>query len=297
MPPSIYTSTRFLIAQKTMADPEQQALFDRPIVKVEDLHFSFSGRPLYQGLNLVVPRGKVTVVMGPSGCGKSTLLNFIGGRLHPSRSRDGQGQVWFEDMLVPAKNSDALFTMRRKMGMLFQSSALLTDLSVFENIAFPLREQTDLPEALIRIMVLMKLEMVGLRGARDLMPSELSGGMARRVALARAIVLDPDMVMYDEPFVGLDPISMGVILKLIRELNDALGMTSIVVTHDVKEGCSIADYVYLLGEGKVIGHGTPDAMRNSEQPEVRQFMQGLPDGPVRYHYPADDYLADIGGRN
>jgi len=253
------------------------------------MHFAFSERAIFSGLNLKVPRGKVTVVMGPSGCGKSTLLGFIGGRLRPTK-----GHVNFDGERVPQTQSASLFAMRRKMGMLFQSSALLTDLNVYENVAFPLREQTDLSEPIVRILVSMKLEMVGLRGAKALMPSELSGGMARRVALARAIVLDPDMIMYDEPFVGLDPISMGVILKLIRELNDALGLTSIVVTHDVAEGCSIADYVYLLGNGRVAGHGSPEEMLNSEDESIRQFMNGLPDGPVGYHYPADPYLQDIG---
>ena len=238
---------------------------------------------------MVIPRGKVTVILGPSGCGKSTFLSFVGGRLKPQK-----GKVIFDGQPVPTRRGEELYAMRRKMGMLFQSSALLTDLTVFENVAFPLREQTDLPEPLIRILVLMKLELVGLRGARDLMPAELSGGMARRVALARAIVLDPQMIMYDEPFVGLDPISMGVIVKLIRELNDALGLTSIVVTHDVHEACEIADYVYLLGDGVVSGHGTTEQMINSDHPEVRQFMQGLPDGPVRYHYPADNYFEDLG---
>jgi len=238
---------------------------------------------------MIIPRGKVTVIMGPSGCGKSTLLGFFGGRLLPQK-----GSVKFDGQPVPRKRGVALYKMRRNMGMLFQSSALLTDLSVYENVAFPLREQTDLPEQIIRILVLMKLEMVGLRGARDMLPSSLSGGMARRVALARAIVLDPAMIMYDEPFVGLDPISMGVILKLIRELNDTLGLTSVVVTHDIHEGCAIADYIYLLGGGKVTGHGTPDQMLNSDHAEVRQFMKGQPDGPVHFHYPADEYLADLG---
>lgn len=263
--------------------------FADPMVEVSDLHFAFPQRSIYQGLNVVIPRGKVTVILGPSGCGKSTFLSFVGGRLRPQR-----GRVVFDGQQVPVRRGEDLYAMRRKMGMLFQSSALLTDLSVFENVAFPLREQTDLPEPLIRILVLMKLELVGLRGARDLMPAELSGGMARRVALARAIVLDPGMIMYDEPFVGLDPISMGVIVKLIRELNDALGLTSIVVTHDVHEACDIADYIYLLGDGVVAGHGTTEQMLNSDQPEVRQFMQGLPDGPVRYHYPADNYFDDLG---
>jgi len=272
-----------------MDSHEKTDIFTDPIVEVSDMDFAFSERAIFSGLNLKVPRGKVTVVMGPSGCGKSTLLSFIGGRLRPNK-----GHVNFDGERVPQTQSASLFSMRRKMGMLFQSSALLTDLNVYENVAFPLREQTDLPEPVVRILVSMKLEMVGLRGARDLMPSELSGGMARRVALARAIVLDPDMIMYDEPFVGLDPISMGVILKLIRELNDALGLTSIVVTHDVAEGCSIADYVYLLGNGRVAGHGTPEEMLNSENEGIRQFMKGLPDGPVGYHYPADPYLQDIG---
>ena len=265
--------------------------FDNPMVEAEDIHFSFGQRRIYEGLDLLIPRGKVTVILGPSGCGKSTFLSLVGGRLRPRGGRllvDGEG--------VPPQGSNRLFEMRRKMGMLFQSSALLTDLTVFDNVAFPLREQTDLPEALIRIVVLLKLEMVGLRGARGLMPAELSGGMQRRVALARAIALDPGMVMYDEPFVGLDPISMGVIVKLIRELNDALGLTSIIVTHDVIEGRSIADYMYLLGGGKAIGRGTPDEMAHSDLPEVAQFMDGLPDGPVGYHYPAAaGYRADLAG--
>lgn len=259
-----------------------------PLVEINDLKFGFSERLIFDGLSLTIPRGKLTVILGPSGCGKSTLLSFIGGRLVPA-----SGSVMFDGKRVPTRPGEALYSMRRSMGMLFQSTALLTDLDVFENVAFPLREQTNMPEALIRIIVLMKLEMVGLRGARDLLPSELSGGMARRVALARAIALDPEMVMYDEPFVGLDPVSMGVILKLIRELNDALGLTSVVVTHDVKEGCSIADYVYLLGGGTVTGHGTADEMMNSESPEIRQFMQGLPDGPVGFHYPAKSYMDDL----
>ncbi len=272
-----------------MDSQDTENIFTDPIVEISDMHFAFSERAIFSGLDLKVPRGKVTVIMGPSGCGKSTLLSFIGGRLRPHR-----GHVNFDGERVPQTQSAALFTMRRKMGMLFQSSALLTDLNVYENVAFPLREQTDLSEPIVRILVAMKLEMVGLRGAKDLMPSELSGGMARRVALARAIVLDPDMIMYDEPFVGLDPISMGVILKLIRELNDALGLTSVVVTHDVAEGCSIADYVYLLGNGRVAGHGSPEQMLNSDDEGIRQFMNGLPDGPVGYHYPADPYLQDIG---
>lgn len=270
--------------------PTSPDFFTAPMVEAKNVHFSFAQQPIYQGLDIIIPRGAVTAIMGPSGCGKSTFLGLLGGRLFPNR-----GQLLFDGKPIPPHQSKQLFTMRRKMGMLFQSSALLTDLSVFDNVAFPLREQTDLPEELIRILVLIKLQMVGLRGARNLRPAELSGGMQRRVALARAIALDPQMVMYDEPFVGLDPISMGVIVKLIRELNDALGLTSIVVTHDVIEGRSIADYIYLLSGGKVIGQGTPDEIGSSDQPQVKQFINGLPDGPVQYHYPAAEYHADLSG--
>lgn len=274
----------------TPSDSFDAPLFDNPMVEARDIHFSFGRRRIYEGLDVVIPRGKVTVILGPSGCGKSTFLSLVGGRLRPHR-----GRLLFDGEPIPTHDSSRLFQMRRKMGMLFQSSALLTDLSVFDNVAFPLREQTDLPEKLIRILVLLKLEMVGLRGARGLMAAQLSGGMQRRVALARAIALDPDMIMYDEPFVGLDPISMGVIVKLIRELNDTLGLTSVIVTHDVSEGRSIADYLYLLGDGKVIGRGSPDEISASELPEVRQFINGLPDGPVGFHYPAADYRADLAG--
>ncbi|MCY4313855.1 MAG: ATP-binding cassette domain-containing protein [Gammaproteobacteria bacterium] len=258
------------------------------IVSASDIHFAYRNRPIFEGLNLTIPRGKVTVIMGPSGCGKSTFLGLLGGRLAPT-----SGSLEFDGQPVLAKPSASLYKMRRKMGMLFQQNALLTDLNVFDNVAFPLRETTELQEPLIRIQVLTKLEMVGLRGAGDMQISELSGGMARRVALARAIVLDPLIVMYDEPFVGLDPISMGIILKLIRNLNDALNLTSIVVTHDVKEGCEIADYMYLLDRGRVSAHGTPDQMLMHEDPAIEQFMKGLSDGPVRFHYPARDYLEDL----
>ena len=274
----------------TPSDSFDAPLFDNPMVEARDIHFSFGRRRIYEGLDVVIPRGKVTVILGPSGCGKSTLLSLVGGRLRPHR-----GRLLFDGEPIPNHDSSRLFQMRRKMGMLFQSSALLTDLSVFDNVAFPLREQTDLPEKLIRILVLLKLEMVGLRGARGLMAAQLSGGMQRRVALARAIALDPDMIMYDEPFVGLDPISMGIIVKLIRELNDTLGLTSVIVTHDVSEGRSIADYLYLLGDGKVVGRGSPDEISASDLPEVRQFINGLPDGPVGFHYPAADYRADLAG--
>ncbi len=264
---------------------------DSPLVDATDIHFSFGDRSVFNGLNLVVPRGKVTVIMGPSGCGKSTFLNMLGGRVKPHR-----GSLAFDGRQVSTAQGAELYAMRRKMGMLFQNSALLTDLDVYDNVAFPIREQTDLAEEIIHLMVLMKLEMVGLRGARNLVPSQLSGGMARRVALARAIALDPQLVMYDEPFVGLDPISKAVIIQLIRKTNDAMGIASVVVTHDVHEGLSIADYVYLLNNGKVAGQGTAADMMNSSQPEIRQFINGLPDGPARYHYPAGNYLDDLGVR-
>ncbi|KAA3625802.1 MAG: ATP-binding cassette domain-containing protein [Proteobacteria bacterium] len=261
------------------------------LLTLSGVGFSFPGRLLFDDLEIKIARGKVTVIMGPSGCGKSTLLSLIGGRLRATR-----GTVAFDGEEVNPRNRESLYRMRRKMGMLFQSSALLTDLTVFENVAFPLREHTRLPDEIIRVVVLMKLQLVGLRGAASLMPSELSGGMARRVALARSIALDPLLVMYDEPFTGLDPISMGVVVKLIRELNDVLGMTSVVVTHDVAEGCSIADYVYILGKGNLIGEGTVDELDRSENPRIRQFLDGLPDGPVAYHYPApalESELMDI----
>jgi phospholipid/cholesterol/gamma-HCH transport system ATP-binding protein len=258
------------------------------LLQIQDVHFSFGEKPLYRGLNLDVHKGQVVAIIGPSGCGKSTLLNFVGGRLYPN-----SGSVICDGVTVNTLGRKALFDLRKRLGMMFQASALLTDFSVFENVAFPVRQNTDLSDVLIRHLVLMKLEMVGLRGARDLMPAELSGGMARRVALARAIAMDPLLVMYDEPFTGLDPISMGVIVKLIREINDTLGMTSLVVTHDVREACTIADYMYLLGDGRVIGEGSPEEMQQSDSPNIKQFMNGLPDGPVHYHYPAPDYADDF----
>lgn len=263
---------------------------NEPLLEIKDVHFSFGANEIYRGLNLRVHKGQVTAIIGPSGCGKSTLLNFVGGRLYPN-----SGSVICDGVEVSGLRRGPLFKFRQRLGMMFQASALLTDFSVFDNVAFPVRQNTDLSETLIRHLVLMKLEMVGLRGARDLMPAELSGGMARRVALARAIAMDPLLVMYDEPFTGLDPISMGVIVKLIREVNDTLDMTSLVVTHDVREACTIADYMYLLGDGRVIGEGTPDQMQESDVAEVRQFMNGLPDGPVRYHYPAPEYADDFMG--
>jgi phospholipid/cholesterol/gamma-HCH transport system ATP-binding protein len=237
---------------------------------------------------MAVPRGKVVAIMGGSGCGKTTILRLIGGQLKPR-----QGEVRVANQSVPDMDREALFAMRRKIGMLFQFGALFTDMSVFENIAFALREHTDLPEELVRDLVLMKLHAVGLRGAAQLMPSELSGGMARRVALARAIALDPMLVLYDEPFAGLDPISLGVVGQLIRRLNDALGITSIVVTHDVYESLKIVDYLYFVSEGRIVAQGTAAEVRASGEAFVRQFVDGAPDGPVPFHYPAADYRQEL----
>ncbi len=259
-----------------------------PLVSIRDLHFSRAGRTIFDGVDIEIRRGKVTAIMGPSGTGKTTLLRLIGGQIRPD-----QGTVEVDGEVVHKLSRENLFQLRKRMGMLFQSGALLTDLTVFENVAFPLREHTDLPESVLRNLVLMKLEAVGLRGAHGLLPRELSGGMARRVALARAIVLDPKMVMYDEPFTGQDPISMGVLVKLIRELNDALGLSSIVVSHDVRETLAIADYVYVIGHGKVVGHGTPEAISKTDSPWVEQFVQGLPDGPVSFDYPAPKFIDEL----
>lgn len=257
-------------------------------VDIEGLHFRRNRRVIFDDVTLQIPTGKVTAIMGPSGTGKTTLLQLIGGQLNPMH-----GHVRVAGQEVARLNRRALYELRKRMGFLFQNSGLFTHLSVFENVAFPLREHTLLSESLIRCLVLMKLEMVGLRGARDLMPSELSGGMMRRVALARAIALDPDLVMYDEPFSGQDPISMGVLVKLIRELNDALKLTTIIVSHDVQETLSIADYVYIIADSHVIGHGTPESIQQHRSPHVRQFLQGLPDGPVPFHYPAQSLKQDL----
>ncbi len=258
------------------------------LVKVRNLVFSRGDRKIFDGVDLDIPRGKVTAIMGPSGTGKTTLLRLIGGQLRPM-----QGSIEVEGQAVERLGHSALYTLRQRMGMLFQNGALLTDMSVYDNVAFPLREHTGLSETMIRDLVLMKLHAVGLRGARDLMPAELSGGMARRVALARAIALDPMIMMYDEPFTGQDPISMGVLVRLIRDLNDALGLTSIIVSHDIAETSSIADYIYLLSNGKVVGHGTADELSRSSSEWAQQFLKGIPDGPVPFHYPADDYLTDL----
>lgn len=260
-----------------------------PLLELRHVDFGYGDRPVLSDLNMRFDRGQVVAIMGGSGCGKTTTLRLIGGLV-----RARSGEVLFDGHDVGRESRDGLYALRRKMGMLFQFGALFTDLSVFENVAFPLREHTDLPEELIRYMVLMKLNAVGLRGARDLMPSEVSGGMARRVALARAIALDPQLIMYDEPFAGLDPISLGITANLIRKLNDALGATSIMVTHDVPETFAIADYVYFLGNGGVLAHGTPAELRASTDPSVRQFIDGAPDGPFKFHYPSEPLAEDFG---
>jgi phospholipid/cholesterol/gamma-HCH transport system ATP-binding protein len=249
---------------------------------LKDVTFGYDRRrPVLRGIDMAIPRGRLVAIMGGSGCGKTTNLRLIGGQL---RAKSGAITVAGQD--VQALDRDALFALRRKIGMLFQFGALFTDMSVFENIAFPLREHTELPEELIHDLVLMKLNAVGLRGASQLRPSELSGGMSRRVALARAIALDPMLVMYDEPFAGLDPISLGIVGQLIRKLNDALGITSVVVTHDIYESLKIVDYIYFVAEGRIVAHGTPDEVRASSDAFVRQFVDGEPDGPVPFHYPA-----------
>ncbi len=266
----------------------RDAAGEEPLVEVRGLSFSRGSRTIFNDVDIDIPRGKVTAIMGPSGTGKTTLLKLIGAQLKPET-----GRISVDGVDMHRLPRDELFEMRKRMGMLFQSGALLTDLDVFENVAFPLREHTRLPDSMIRTLVLMKLEAVGLRSARKLMPRELSGGMARRVALARAIALDPMMIMYDEPFSGQDPISMGILVQLIRRLNDALGLTSIVVSHDVAETATIADYMYVISDGKIVGHGTPQQMKRAESDWVRQFMQGLPDGPVPFHYPGAEYIDDL----
>jgi phospholipid/cholesterol/gamma-HCH transport system ATP-binding protein len=258
------------------------------IVTLTNIHLKRGARPVLDGLSLTVQRNKVTAIIGPSGVGKTTLLEIIGGRLRPDR-----GYLLVDDLSVPDLGRADLFTLRKKLGMLFQNGALLNDLDVYENIAFPLREHTRLPEPVLHQLILMKLELVGLRGARRMMPAELSGGMTRRVALARAIVMDPVMVMYDEPFSGLDPVSKAIIVKLIKQLNSILGMTSVVVTHDVNEAMQIADFIYMLGQGRVLASGTPAEIQNSQRDDVRQFLQGEADGPIPFHYSAEDYFSDL----
>lgn len=258
------------------------------LVEVKNLTFKRGERVIYDNLNLQVQKGKITAIMGPSGIGKTTLLRLIGGQILPE-----SGEILFDGQDICQANNKTLYQLRQRMGMLFQSGALFTDLSTFDNVAFPIREHTNLPEELIRKLVLMKLEAVGLRGAAQLMPSELSGGMARRAALARAIALDPDLIMYDEPFTGQDPISMGVIVELIKKLNQALNLTSIVVSHDVNEVLSIADYAYIIANKRIIAEGTPESLLASQDPQVVQFLSGTADGPVQFHYPAQNYTEEL----
>lgn len=263
------------------------------LVSLKDVDFSYAPgeRTILSGLNMEFPRGKVVAVMGGSGCGKTTVLRLIGGQVSAQK-----GQVLFEGQDVGAMATKELMAIRRRMGMLFQFGALFTDMSVFENVAFPLREHTHLSEEILRDLVLMKLNAVGLRGARDLMPSQISGGMARRVALARAIALDPPLIMYDEPFAGLDPISLGITARLIKDMNQALGATSILVTHDIPETFEIADYVYFIANGKIAAEGTPADLEASSDPFVKQFVSANPDGPVPFHYPGASLAEDFGGR-
>ena len=259
------------------------------LIEVSDLHFSYGPRQVLKGVNLTIPRGQVVGIMGSSGCGKSTLLRHFGGQLRPSR-----GSVRFMGQVVHELGDEALYKLRLNIGMMFQVSGLFTDLSVYDNMAFPLRENTDLPEEIIHDLVMMKLHAVGLRNTHKLMPSELSGGMQRRVALARATATDPALIIYDEPFAGLDPISLNIIANLIRKLNDALGVTSVVVTYDLSESLKIVDYVYFIHDGVVVAQGSAEAVMNSQDPFVRQFLHAQPDGPIAFQYPSKPYAEDLG---
>jgi phospholipid/cholesterol/gamma-HCH transport system ATP-binding protein len=268
---------------------QQNSIVGTPIVEIQSVSFGYdAARPVLRDINLAIPRGAVVGIMGQSGCGKTTLLRIIAAAFLPT-----SGTARILGRATAELDRDGLYAMRRKMGMLFQFGALFTDLSVYENVAFPMREHAELPEDLLHDLVMMKLQAVGLRGAAHLMPTELSGGMGRRVALARSIALDPQLILYDEPFTGLDPISFGVIVRLIRELNDSLGATSIIVTHDVQEALGVVDYVYFMAAGQVIAQGTPDEIRSSPEPFVNQFVNGKLEGPVPFHYPAQDYGADL----
>jgi phospholipid/cholesterol/gamma-HCH transport system ATP-binding protein len=260
-------------------------------IQIDQVTFGYDQRVILSEVSVTFPRGKVVAIMGGSGCGKTTLLRLIGGMISPQK-----GSITFDGEVVNARNKERLYALRRRLGMLFQFGALFTDLTVFENVAFPLREHTDLPESMIRDIVLLKLHAVGLRGAAQLRIAEVSGGMARRIALARAIALDPELIMYDEPFAGLDPISMGVTANLIRRLNDATGATSLIVSHDVHECFLICDYAYLISAGRIVAHGTPKELQSSDDPDVRQFIRGEPDGPVPFHYPARPIAEDFGLR-
>ena len=259
------------------------------LVEIRDVNFAYERRPILKGINMTFPKGKVIAIMGGSGCGKTTLFRLIGGALKPTK-----GEIRIDGHAIHELDQRGLYEMRRKMGVLFQFGALFTDLSVFDNVAFQMREHTDLSEEIIRDLVMMKLHAVGLRGTHHLMPAELSGGMARRVALARTVALDPMLILYDEPFAGLDPISLTVVGQLIRKLNDALGATSVVVTHDVQESLKIVDYIYFIADGVIVAEGTPDEIRASDKPFVRQFVYGEMDGPVPFHYPGGDYKQDLG---
>ncbi|MBU0623154.1 MAG: ABC transporter ATP-binding protein [Gammaproteobacteria bacterium] len=272
-------------ALQCVADPQVTA----PLVEIRDVNFAYDNRPILKGINMSIPKGKLVAIMGLSGCGKTTILRHIGGVLKPTG-----GSVKVDGQVMHELDHHGLYAMRRKMGMLFQFGALFTDMTVFDNVAFQMREHTDLPEEVIRDLVMMKLHAVGLRGTHNLMPAELSGGMARRVALARTIALDPMLIMYDEPFAGLDPISLTVVGELIRKLNDALGATSIVVTHDVQESLKIVDYVYFVADGAIIAEGTADDIRASGEAFVKQFVHGEMDGPIPFHYPGGDYRQDLG---
>ena len=258
------------------------------IANLSNVHFAYRDNVLFNGIDISIPRGKITTIMGASGTGKTTLLRLMSGQVKPQ-----QGDVFFDGLHIPTLRRSQLFDMRKRMGMMFQSSALLTHLNVFEDVAYPIRENTNLPEELIRSVVLMKLNAVGLRGARDLMPAELSGGMIRRVALARAIALDPTMIMYDDPFSGLDPITLGVIMRLIKTMNNHLGITSVLVSHDVDEVVEISDYVYMIGDGKVQASGTPEELGHSRDPWTDQFVHAKPDGPVSFHFPAGVYEDEL----
>lgn len=273
---------------KTASDSPMPRCSTDTIIEVRDVHYSFGNRAIFSGLNLSIPRGRITAIMGPSGTGKTTLLRLMTGQLKPDR-----GQVLFDGLDVATLSTHDLYALRLRMGMLFQNGALLTDIDVFENVAFPLREHTDLPEPLIRNIVLTKLQAVGLRGAAQLMPSELSGGMARRVALARAMATDPEVLIYDEPFTGLDPISMGMIVRLVRQTNFALGVTSIVVSHDVEELSILADCSYIIAGGKVAAAGSFVELKDHPSEIVNQFINGLADGPVAFHYPAPEYYEQL----